>query len=174
MVFASIWLTLVVGVLGAIDTLYFHFWKFRLFERPQSRREHLTHGIRAALVGPTLMMLFVWPATGLALWAVAGLVVADFAVMLWDLAEESESRRALGGIPPVEYAIHVVASALHAAASALALASRPLEAWSSSEVVVVVPSTVTTVAGMLWPGAVLLALIHFVLLSPRFVKAPTP
>lgn len=172
MLFASIGLTLVVGVLGAIDTLYFHFWKFRLFERTRSRREHLTHGVRAALAGPTLMLLFVWPATGLALWMVAGLIAVDFAVMLWDLAEEPESRRTFGGIPPVEYAIHVVASALHAAACALALASRPLEAWSSSEASVVIPAAVGTIAGLIWPGAVLLALVHFVLLIPRFARAP--
>ena len=160
---ASMVLVLIVGVMGAIDTLYFHFWKFRLFARPQSRREHLTHAIRAALAGPTFMLLFVWPATGPMLWLVTLLIAADFAVMLWDLFEEPESRRSLGGIPPAEYTLHVVAASLHSAGYALALASRPSVAWSTTTPLEM-PSLVSTLAGLLWPGALLLGLAHLALM----------
>jgi hypothetical protein len=103
--------------IGAADGLYFHLWKFRLYARPASQLEHVTHTIRACLLGPMLWFAFV----SANLWALIALVALDSAVVLGDVSMENESRRALGGIPTAEYLVHVMATALHSAAVALAI-----------------------------------------------------
>lgn len=167
LVVPSFLLMVVVSVLGLVDGFYFHIWKFRLHERPQSRREHVIHSIRMTLVIPAVYGLFVAPATGVLLWGVAAVVAADFFVMLWDLFEESASRRDLGGIPRAEYIIHVVATGLHASSCALGLASRPLGAWTGELVAVELPASVVVSAQVACVMAAGAAALHFALLHPR-------
>jgi hypothetical protein len=117
-----LWLSLAawaaaLGV-GALDGLYFHLWKFRLYARPQSRTEHLTHTVRACLLGPILWLAFVAPRLDL----LVMLVAVDTVVVLADVWLETESRRDLGGIPRAEYVVHVVANTLHTGAMTLAMA----------------------------------------------------
>ncbi len=117
-----LWLSLsawaaALGV-GALDGLYFHLWKFRLYARPQSRTEHLTHTVRACLLGPILWLAFVAPRLDL----LVALVAVDTAVVLADVWLETESRRDLGGIPRSEYVVHVLANTLHTGAMTLAMA----------------------------------------------------
>ena len=104
--------------IGAADGLYFHLWKFRLYARPASKVEHLTHTLRACLLGPMLWLGFVAPHLG----AFIALVALDSAVVLTDVSLENHSRRELGGIPTAEYLVHVAATALHSGAVALAIA----------------------------------------------------
>ncbi|HSI06356.1 MAG: hypothetical protein ACAI38_01065 [Myxococcota bacterium] len=163
----SVVLMSLVGILGFIDGVYFHIWKFRLHERRDSRREHVIHALRASLAVPAIYGLFVVPVSGVWLWAIAGFIVADFFAMVWDLFEEDHSRRDLGGIPRAEYIIHVVATGFHMAACALALASRPLAAWASDTAPADLPAVVMTIGQLAIPTSIALALAHFALLHPR-------
>ena len=40
---------LLFGIIGIIDGFYFHLWKFKLHKHPETRFEHWTHTIRAAI-----------------------------------------------------------------------------------------------------------------------------
>jgi hypothetical protein len=117
-------------LLGALDGIYFHLRRYRLFAFPESRREHVLHTVRAVLVLPPLALLYLADAAGLCLWAAAAAIGVDQLMLALDLREEATSRRRFGGLAPAEYQIHVVANGLHGVALALALASRPAGAWS--------------------------------------------
>jgi hypothetical protein len=152
--------------LGAIDGIYFHLERFRLFAQAETRREHCLHTVRAFLVLPALGLLYLVEARGLALQLAALAVAADVGVMLADLAEERRSRLSLGGLPHAEYVVHVIANGLHAVALALAFASRPPDAWSPSAPMVApsgLPFAAWLVVALLFLSAVGATLQHVVL-----------
>src|SRR5579859_7117153 len=51
-------------------------------------------------------------------------------VLLSDILVEHESRAQLGGLPRLEYFMHIVVCMMHAASLALILGDRPTIAWS--------------------------------------------
>jgi hypothetical protein len=53
---AALWV--VTFAVGSADALYYHLIKLRLYERPESRMEHVAHGIRALLLPPTIWIAF--------------------------------------------------------------------------------------------------------------------
>ncbi|WP_437639333.1 hypothetical protein [Sorangium sp. So ce854] len=173
---ASILLAVYAAV-GAIDGIYLHLWKYRLFAHEASRREHHLHTIHAALFAVVIGALYLAPSAGLLLWAGVGATAASFVVVLLDVLEERRSRQGLGGLTPREYALHAGLIALYSASVALVLAARPASAWSLDAPLVLdlaLPSLPRTVALNLLPGAVLTALAHVVLglrpVSMRFVR----
>ena len=168
---ATAMLVLFIGI-GAYDGLYLHLWRFRLFARPESRREHLTHTLRALLVLPTIVLLFIVNSQGWLLYLALGLALLDFAVMIWDVLTEEGSRADFGGLPQGEYLIHLVGTTLHVTALTLAFASRPMQAWLPSASVVgpaPVPEIISTTAWAVLPGAALVGLLHVILLHPAFL-----
>jgi hypothetical protein len=117
--------------LGAIDGIYFHLQRFRLFAHAESRSEHLIHSLRALLSLPLLWLLFLRAPSGLALHLAAALALTDQLALVADLIIERKSRASLGGLPHAEYMIHVGANALHSVGLALAFAARPAASWHS-------------------------------------------
>ena len=105
-------LLLIVGHLGAFDVLYFHWWRCRLADRPECRREVLWHTARHLIYG----LQFLWVANlrfhGAALIALVVLYAADVFVAWADVWEERDSRRAQGGLPRGEYLMHIILSVL--------------------------------------------------------------
>lgn len=120
------------SVLGAFDASWFHFKKYRLHAHPDTWREHLWHTGRAVLYPLWVGLLFVGPASGPVLWAGLAVAAVDFAIGLFDVVEETTSRRRFGGLPATEYSLHVVLVTLHTAALSLLLASRPAAAWTGT------------------------------------------
>jgi hypothetical protein len=118
--------------LGAVDGVYFHLQRFRLFAQADSRYEHCLHTLRALLALPTLILLYLVEPTGAPLYLAAAAVAADQVLLVLDLVAERTSRIKMGGVPHAEYMIHVVANGLHAVAVALALASLPAAAWTAA------------------------------------------
>ena len=116
--------------LGAVDGIYFHLNRYRLFAHAESRAEHALHTVRSWLVLPVLALLFLADASGAFLWTAVACVALDQAVLILDLLAEARSRRRFGGLSAAEYQVHVLANGMHGIALALALASRPLSAWS--------------------------------------------
>ena len=69
-------------LLGTVDGLFLHLWRYRLYARPASRREHLYHTIAAVTFAATLPAVFLWETGGLLLWAGVLLIGADLIVSL--------------------------------------------------------------------------------------------
>jgi len=98
----------IVAPIGAFDVLYFHVWKFRLFARPASRAETATHVVRSVLIGVVALLLAEYEPRGRWYLAVTALLALDFANTLLDVWLEPASRKDLGGVPRLEYLIHVI------------------------------------------------------------------
>lgn len=171
---ATIFLTL-YALLGAVDGLYLHLWRYRLHAEPSARREHLWHTARAVLFPLTVALLFLAPTGGALLWLGVAVMASDLALSVADVLEEGDSRRFMGGLPSGEYALHGILIALHVAAVALLLGSRPAAAWSLSAPLVMAqpwPSLATIVATNLLPGAILVAGVHVALaVRPQWMPA---
>ena len=168
----------VYAVAGAIDGIYLHLWKYRLFAHEASRREHHLQTIHTVLFTIVVGTLYVAPSAGLLLWAGVGAFAASFVVAVLDVLEERGARASLGGLTPREYALHVGLTALNAASIALVLAARPAAAWSLDAPVLLdaaLPELSRTIALNLLSGAVLTALAHVVLgLRPVALRFARP
>lgn len=162
---------LLFGLIGIIDGFYYHIWKFKLHKHPETRFEHITHSLRAAIFLALLILLFQYDFGSMPLYVTVGLVALDIIVLLIDLVAEGDSRRNLGGLPHREYIVHVVANTLHYVALALILVAKPIEAWSPESPVELsreFPEITTLVAKNLIPGVALLTLAHILLMNKKF------
>jgi hypothetical protein len=153
------------GTIGMIDGAYLHLHKYKLYARPESYVEHVTHTLRALLF-PPLVYLLLYRTSNSALWVAVALVAADLGVTVWDVLIERASRKGLGGLSSLEYLVHVLAVTLNAAATAVLLVAR----FSSD---VSPPEGVRWVALALIAGGGLTAAQHLWLLQPRY-RAQTP
>ena len=116
-------LLVIVAPIGAVDMLYFHLWKYRLFSSPSSRGETVTHILRSVTVAVLAWLLGHYNAHGLWFWVVGSLFVIDFVNSIVDVAIEPRSRAAFGGVPSAEAAIHNVGTAALGAIAALYFSS---------------------------------------------------
>ena len=164
------------AMLAAVDGLYIHLWRLRLHARPETRREHWLHTVRALLFPPVLVGLFALPTSGIFLWAAIAVAALDLMAGLWDVAIERDSRAKLGGLGTAEYMLHVAVSMVHSGALALVLAARPAAAWSLAAPPVLdtpMPGFGPALAWNLLPGAVVVGLLH-VCLGLRGRRVPAP
>lgn len=150
-------------VVGAVDGLYLHLWRFRLFARPESRFEHALHTVRALLIPPTIWLLFVEPTPHLV--AAGALVALDQIAMIVDIWVEPRSRRNLGGVPRSELLVHFTAVSLHATALALAFVGRAGGA-------ALPPAMASMAIGAVVTGS-LTAVVHLALLPPAAARFST-
>ncbi|HYM61300.1 MAG TPA: hypothetical protein VEZ11_10440 [Thermoanaerobaculia bacterium] len=111
----ALWLLLAAGPIGAIDVVYFHIWKFRLYSRPQSRWEEICHLVRGAVVPAIFAALLLGRPEGAAFWIVAAIFALDTANSLIDTMIEPASRAPIG-VPPAELAVHFIGATLMGAA----------------------------------------------------------
>jgi hypothetical protein len=99
-----------VSLIGIIDVAYFHLYKFRLFAQPGSVAEEVTHLARhLTFLGIVATILFVRPVE-LAGQIVIALFAFDVVNTAVDVVLERRSRETLGGLPSLEYLLHVLAS----------------------------------------------------------------
>lgn len=118
--------------LGAFDGLYFHIYKFKLHRLPEARFEHQIHAARGVLFVPIAGLLFAVNSAGWLLWLGLFLLAADLFLEIVDVLAEKEARALIGGIYPVESALHITATAARAVAIALVLSQKPSGAWGFS------------------------------------------
>lgn len=114
----ALWILIVAAPIGAIDVLYFHLWKFRLFARAQSRNEEITHILRGLVVPAIFAALLIGRPQGHWFWIVAALFLFDTTNSLIDVMIEPASRAPIG-VPPAELAIHFIGTTLMGAAWAV-------------------------------------------------------
>ena len=101
-----------MATIGAVDGMYYHTLKFRLFEQPSARFETVTHIVRAfALAGALWVLAHRIPVGGW-YWAMVALFTFDLVDDVADVLIEPRSRAPLGGLPPLEYLVHMIAIAL--------------------------------------------------------------
>lgn len=117
-------LLMAVGVIGAVDVLWFHIWRLRLYARPHSAGEQLTHLVRHVLFS-ALAAMFVLGAPRE--W-ILGVLALDLLNSLLDVALEPRSRAPVGGISGREAALHALATFMLGAVFALTLTAS--EGWS--------------------------------------------
>jgi len=109
------------ALLGGVDIGYFHIYRYRLYKIPSSREEHLTHLARELLFSAALAWVIFVKAGGTWSIVLPALLGLDFLVCMVDVLLEPRSRAPLGGLPPLEYAIHMACMFLSGAVLATAI-----------------------------------------------------
>ena len=169
-------LLMLFGVVAAVDGLYLHQWKYRLYARPESRREHKLHTAQGILFVPVIFFLFYKDFGGWALWAGVLFLAVEQVVEIMDVLDERDSRASLGGLSSTEYAAHVIAITARTVAVALALAAKPLSAWSLDAPLVMGPghATASSTALQMIVGNLLVVALHLWLMRGKYQIAPSP
>lgn len=160
---------IIFAALSFVDGVYLHLIKFKIQENSDSKKEHLTHTIRAILFIPITFMIFYWNLSGPWLWFAMGVIIIDFIVEAIDVLEERRSRKNLGGLSSGEYLLHVMLTTTRIAAITLALSSKPHEAWFSNIYLSPYSDTMKLVISQLIPGAVIIAILHVALIFRPFL-----
>ncbi len=158
-------------LLGTVDGLYYHLWKYKLYGRAETRYEHKLHTARAFLFIPIVWLLFGKNYGGWLLWVGVLAAAADLIVELFDVFCEIKSRASIGGLSTGEYAIHINATALRFAALALLVAAKPAFAWQLGtplEIAPAYPHWVTWLAFNAIPGSLFAGALHLWLLRQKY------
>ena len=109
-------LMLLQGILGALDTLYYHEWQYRLCAHPEhSRVELRLHGARDLIYALLFLTLPRWSWGGI--WAVGlvALLLAEIVITLIDFVVERRVRSAWGGLASGELVMHAVMAIIYGA-----------------------------------------------------------
>lgn len=160
------------AILATYDGFYLHIWKYQLFQREESVFEHKTHTIRAVLFPLIIWSLFLNETSWIGFLLGIVLVLIDLIVLGIDAYSEKESRSFMGGLPKWEYIIHLFSNAFHFAAIVLVLCLKLTISDSALHFVTNLASSpainlFTFVSINVVPGALILAVLHFVLLLEK-------
>ena len=118
---ALFYLLCVFALLGSLDIGYFHLYRFRLYRVPSSRGEQITHLLRTLLFLAALLWVMRVEAQGLFSVVLPLLLLADFINSMVDVLLEPRSRAPLGGLPGLEYAVHMLTMFVSGAIMTLAI-----------------------------------------------------
>lgn len=99
----------VVGTIGAIDVLYYHLYRFRLYSQPGCMAEEVTHLLRNAIF-IAILLVCMQPATEPWSRVMFLLFAADIGNSVIDVLLEKRSRAELGGLPSGEYLVHILST----------------------------------------------------------------
>lgn len=108
----SVFFEILMGaaLIGVVDVGFFHLYRFRLYAQPGSVAEEITHLARHVLFLGIVLTILLEPPSARAL--VLGLFALDLANTVADVLLERRSRAPLGGLPSVEYLLHVLGTLL--------------------------------------------------------------
>ena len=112
----ALWLLAIQGVIGAFDTIYYHEWRARLPARgAEAAPELRLHAARDFLYG-VLFCTLPWIAWhGAWVLVLAGVIVAEIILTLWDFVIEIRVRRNLGDVYAGERVTHAIMGILYGA-----------------------------------------------------------
>jgi hypothetical protein len=159
----------VAAPIGAFDSLYYHLWRFRLYTRAESRRETVTHVVRALVIGIGALLLAHSKPSAPWFAVLSAVLSLSFVNDVADVLLEPASRRALGGVPPIEYLVHILGATLSGAV-ATAFMLRGLEVRGGGEVAGL-PAWLVASGTAIAVGAVALAVFEGALLCNSTAKA---
>lgn len=165
-------LVIFFALLALYDGFYLHIFKYQLHNHLESKKEHLTHTIRAVLFSAILYFLFLKQDCPTSFYIGITLVFADIIVLGIDAFMEAESRKFMGGLPRWEYILHLFANGFHFASIAVFLTLKLNLTKTGLEII---PNfyeytnfkAFQFIVTSLLPGAILIALIHIVVAIPR-------
>jgi hypothetical protein len=100
----ALYVLLVLGMLGAFDTLYYHEWRLRLPSTPSAAPELRLHASRDFAYTIVLGSLAWRSWNGLWTWLLAGILLFEIWMTLTDFLEEDRVRR----LPPGERVMHAL------------------------------------------------------------------
>jgi hypothetical protein len=112
----ALWLLMIQGILGALDTLYYHEWRARLVAySPMTSAELRLHAARDGIYA-IIMSTLPWLAWqgGWAL-VLATLLAVEIILTLTDFVVEDTVRSILGGVYPGERVMHAVMGLMYGA-----------------------------------------------------------
>ena len=95
---------LLLGALGALDTLYYHEWRLRLPETPSARRELRLHASRDFAYAIVFGSLAWTTWNGVWVWPLALILLFEIVITLTDFIEEDRTRR----LPAGERVMHAL------------------------------------------------------------------
>ena len=101
---AAIEVLLLLGALGAADTLYYHEWRLRLPETPSARHELRLHASRDFAYAIVFFTLAWTTWNGALVWPLALILAFEIGVTLTDFIEEDRTRK----LPAGERVMHAV------------------------------------------------------------------
>jgi uncharacterized protein len=105
------------GLLGAIDTLYYHEFRLRLHSVVSARKELKLHAARDFLYAAIFGSLAWARWDGFWAWGLIGLLAMEIIITLWDFLEEDRSRK----VPPGERSMHAIMGLVYGAFLATSL-----------------------------------------------------
>ena len=100
----AIWLLIVQGALGALDTLWYHEWKVALHSKLGARRELALHASRNFCYATLYALLAGWEWHGPIACAIFALLAAEFLITMTDFLEEDRTRK----LPAGERVMHAL------------------------------------------------------------------
>lgn len=103
---ATLTVLAVTATIGAVDVLYFHLYRFRLYEQPASVLEELTHLARHLTFLAMVALLASGSASAWVDHAILVLLGVDIVNSAIDVLLERRSRAPIGGLPSAEYLVH--------------------------------------------------------------------
>jgi hypothetical protein len=171
---AGTFLLIVLVLSASFDTFYYHIHTFKLYLYPDTRREHLVHTIQSCIVPFLVPPLFIVNASGLLLWAAVAIAAAHIGVSYWDASEEMDSRKRFGGLPKLEYCVHLFAEILKGAMLVLLFLPKPPEAWSPAAPLLLPESfpAFTRITGWIFTGVALYACGEHLILHFKYRESP--
>jgi hypothetical protein len=115
---AAFYLLTLAGLVGSYDVLYYHIYKLKLYKKHDAMWENVTHAIRALLFAA--MMLTVMHLRCSGWWWLIYPILLSFELIntMTDAILEPKTRKSMGGLPPVEYYLHIFLSIVTGAALA--------------------------------------------------------
>lgn len=165
--FITVMITMVLfGILATYDGIYLHIFKYRLYEHPESKFEHLTHTIRAVLFPFMLYYLFL-STTPITFYIGLSFVVFDVLVLGVDAYVEKDSRAFMGGLPRWEYIVHLFVNGFHFASITVFLVLK-LDLAQGNIIVRDDFGAINAYSSFVWlienliPGAMMMGLLHIV------------
>lgn len=93
--------------------MYWHFFKLKLYQYKDTRREHVFHTLRNLCMLVLAISLFNKDVSQSMLIIGSLAVIADVIILIVDLLIESSSRSRFGGLSKWEYVIHVMANGFY-------------------------------------------------------------
>jgi hypothetical protein len=165
-------LLVLFALLALYDGFYLHIFKYQLHNHSESKREHLTHTVRAVLFPAILYFLFLKQNCPTSFFIGMTLVALDIIVLGMDAFMETESRKFMGGLPRWEYILHLFVNGFHFASIAVFLT---LKLNLTKTGISIVPDfyryenfkTFQFIVANLLPGATLMAAIHVAVSMPK-------
>ena len=165
-------LLVIFALLALYDGFYLHIFKYRLHNHSESKKEHLTHTLRAVFFPAILYFLFLKQDSPIGFFIGISLVVVDIIVLAMDAFMETESRKFMGGLPRWEYILHLFVNGFHFASIAVFLT---LKLNLTTNGIAIVPNfyqyqnfkIFQFIVTNLLPGAVFIAIIHIVVSIPK-------